>query len=142
MSDTTLKQILDRGDMNAFASASKAIGLGSRLLGGSGARIHHETVAVASDAATPTHTIKKLLFCEVSGGTGGNAEKIPQLRGGSTATTNYVAPSADGTSIDFKASEVTGGAAVAEIIYLTEDPPLDESGQAFASLDDSIAGVY
>lgn len=138
----TAQQALDSGDLNTLPTVAKKIGLGSILLAGDGVRQVRESVAVSSDAAAPTYTVKALLFCEVTGGSAGNGAKIPQVRGGSVASASFVAPNAGGTALAFKASEVTGASAVAEIIYLTADPPLDANEQAFAALDDEIDGVY
>ena len=138
----TAQQALDSGDLNTLPTVAKKIGLGSILQGGLGIRPHRESVAVSSDAATPSFTVKALLFCEVTGGSAGNGAKSPQVRGGSVATASFVAPNAGGTALAFKASEVTGANAVAEIIYLTADPPLDANDQAFTALDGEIDGVY
>lgn len=222
----TAQQALDQGDLNTLATVAKSIGLGSILLAGLGVRLHRESVAVSSDAATPSYTVKKLLSCKVSGGSAGNGEKAPQINGvvgsrtvretglvvasnaapttfpvdqllsissvvsstrtrlvpvnntatlstgqakgvdssaigtksialyasdvadGGTVDATYLTqggcatPSSAGDSIGFYAGEVTGADAVAEIVYLTADPPLDANSQAFTALDGEIEGVY
>lgn len=75
MSNTSLEEILNRGDLNALGAAMRAARLGSVLLGG-GLRLVAETKAVASDACTPTYAVKRLLSCKVSGGSSGNGEKV------------------------------------------------------------------
>lgn len=61
------KEILDSGDANMLGVACKKALLGTVLNAG-GVRLVTESVAVSSDAATPTFTVKALLFCEVTGG--------------------------------------------------------------------------
>lgn len=51
-------------------------------------------------------------------------------------------PNSAGDSIGFYASEITGADAVAEIVYLTADPPSDSNSQAFSALDAEIEGVW
>jgi hypothetical protein len=77
----TAQQALDSGDLNTLPTVAKKIGLGSILLAGLGVRLIRESVAVSSDAAEPSYTVKKLLSCKVSGGSTGNGEKAPQING-------------------------------------------------------------
>lgn len=216
---TTLEDILNRGDINTLAAVFKAGQLGTLLAGEGGLRLVRESVAVASNAATPTYTVKRLLSCKVSGGSGGNGEKacqpngdgagrlvhetldvasaaatptfaIDQLlrcktvgtgaagaksalingatpsagqaapnaggtsltfhaetTGTGTALVSYLTtggcatPNAGGTSVAFKASEVAGADAVAELLYLTADPPKDANGVAASALTATVTGL-
>lgn len=81
MSNTTLEEIINRGDLNNLCAVLKAGRVGSILAGQGGLRLVRESVAVASNAATPSYTIKALLRAKVSGGSSGNGEKVCQACG-------------------------------------------------------------
>lgn len=119
----TPKALLDAGDINNLGDVAKKTKLGTLLdglvTGDGSARLVRESIAVSSDAATPTYTVKALLYCEVTGGSAGNGAKVPGVRGGSVSAASAVAPNAGGTALAFKTSEVTGASAVAEVIYIT-----------------------
>ncbi len=84
MTAPTNAAVLDRGDLNVLGAIAKAIGLGSLLAGGGiPLRLVRESVAVASDAATPTFTVARLLRAKVSAGSAGNGEKACLLNGDS-----------------------------------------------------------
>ena len=215
----TIEDVLNSGDLNKFGPAFRAGLIGTLLAGEGGLRLVRESVAVASNAAAPTYTIKRLLSCKVSGGSSGNGEKACQPNGDSagrlmnetldvasaaatptfavvqllrcktvgtgaagaksalvngatpsageaapnaggtsltfhaettgtgTALVSYLTtggcatPNAGGTSVAFKASEVAGASAVAELLYLTADPPVDANGVAASALSATIPGV-
>jgi hypothetical protein len=137
---TTTRAAIDRGDTNNLPAAMRLSKAGSVLHAG-GVRIQRDVgLAVTGDATAPKYTIKKLLFCEVTGGSGGNEEKAPVLRG-ATVAAHQAAPAADGKTIGFYASEVTGPLAVAEIHYTTTDPVKDEDGNVAQLFDDTKTGL-
>lgn len=119
---STHEELLNVGSVDG--DIAKKIKLGS-LLHNSGLRHVRETLSVSSDAATPSKTVLKLEYCEVTGGSAGNGAKVPGVRGGSVAAASAVAPNAGGTALAFKASEVTGASAVADVIYITGDAITD-----------------
>lgn len=138
----TPQALLDAGDINNVGDVLRKTRLGTilkDLITGDGtARLVRESIAVSSDAATPTYAIKALLYCEVTGGSAGNGAKVPGVRGGSVAAASAVAPNAGGTALAFKASEVTGASAVAEVIYITSAAKTLATGQVALTTD--IAG--
>lgn len=135
---TSLKDILDRGDLNQLGAVMKAALLGSLLEAG-GARIVRETgVAVASAAAAPKYTITQLLYVKTTG-TGAAGIKASQING-ATPSAGQAAPNAGGTSVAFHAE--TTGTGTCELVYLTTDPPKDADGVAATALGSSVAGVY
>lgn len=216
----TLKEVLNRGDLNLLAPVFKAGQLGTLLAGEGDLRLVREIVPVATNACAPTYTCKRLLSCKVSLGSTGNGEKEPMANGDvalrditesalpvataaatpsfpirqllhartigtgaaaiktplingaspsagqaapnaagtsiafnaettgtGTADVSYLTaagcatPNAGGTSIAFTASEVTGANAVAELLYLTSDPPKDANGVASNALSATVAGI-
>lgn len=134
---TSLKDIIDRGDLNSLAAVLKAALVGS-ILNAGGVRLHAETVAVASAAATPSYTVKQLLFAKTIG-TGAPAVKAAGING-ATPGTGAAAPNTAGTSIVFNAE--TTGTGTVDLIYLTADPPKDADGIAATALSGSITGIY
>lgn len=219
MTQRTIAEIINEADLNKLPAAFRAIALGTLLAGEGGLRLVRETVAVTSDAAAPSYTVKRLLSAKVSGGSAGNGEKTCQSNGDTgertmhetlavasaaatptfaidqllrcktvgtgaagakapgingatpgtgaaapnsagtslvfnaettgtgTALVSYLTsggcatPNSGGTSVAFKASEVTGANAVVELLYLTSDPPANESGVTYKSLSDTLDGV-
>ena len=140
MPNTPAKDILSRGENNEIPAVFKACALGERLYAG-GARHHREVLPVTNNLATPTYTIKRISYAEVTGGAGGNGEKAVQAKG-ATVAVNSAAPAADGKSVNFYATEVSGPNAVVELIYITTDPPLGLDGQPALSLASAVPGLY
>jgi hypothetical protein len=121
----TIKDALDTGEANSIGPAFKTAKVGTILYGGAlPVRMHRESRPVASDAATPSHAILRLLYAKVSGGSGGHGEKAAQVNGAAVAA-NSAAPNAAGTSVAFTAAEVAGASAVVDMVYLTAEPPKD-----------------
>ncbi len=137
---------------------------GRRLL-----RTVRETLDVASATATSTFPILRLIHAKTAA-TGAPANKAPQINGATpsagqaapaadgltvvfhaettgtgTCDTIYATaggtavPNADGTSIVLGA-ETAGAGAVAELVYVTTDPPLDDEDEAASGLDDNLTG--
>jgi len=140
------RKVLDTGDLNQMSRffASCAIGTMLNNLDLQGALTPvREVVAVASDAATPTYPIAKLLFAEVLTGSTGLGEKTP-LRRGSAAAANSAAPNSAGTSVAFAAGEVTGAGATVELVYWTrsKEPRRHSISNAIpALLTDNTSGI-
>jgi len=77
----SLEDVLNSGDINKLGPAFRAALIGTLLAGEGDLRLVRETVAVASNAATPSYACKRLLSCKVSGGSSGNGEKVCQANG-------------------------------------------------------------
>lgn len=121
----TPQQILDGGDLNQLALASKKAKLGTLLYAG-GVRMVRETVAVASAACTPTFAVLQLLYAKTIA-TGTPAVKAAQING-ATPSAGQAAPNAGGTSVAFHAE--TTGTGTADLVYLTAAAPTDATGLA------------
>lgn len=134
-----LKDIIDRGDMNALGAALKAGQVGTLLAGENGVRTVRESgVAVASAAATPKYAVLQLLYAKTvsTGAAGVKAAKI----NGASPSAGEAAPNAGGTSVAFHAE--TTGTGTCELVYLTTDPPKDADGVAATALTSSATGLY
>lgn len=132
----TLKEVLNRGDLNTLAVVLKSVLVGERLHAG-GVRLQRETLPVASAAATPGYTVLRLLHVKTAA-TGAAGEKTA-LVNGATPSAGQAAANAGGTAIAFHAE--TTGTGTVDVVYLTADPPKDADGIAGSDLAATVTGI-